>query len=204
MFSQPLVPLKKSDSKKTLKKINPLLDSCEYNEDQTSIMAVDLPFYHGYRFLSVTDHNVHPEKKHYVIDGDNDAYIINFTNELIYDLNQKLPILLTEDTVIDYVRFFLEYVVGDFGKITPAENVDDIQWKDNPPPNAKKAIAGMIAPLDILSGTQGQDFTITGYFIFKTDLLKANLVIDKNGHITMENEEILIEEMPILDDVIGQ
>lgn len=204
MFAQAFIPLKKRDSKNTLKRINPLLVNTEYEEEQTTIMAVDIPFYHGYRLLSVTDHTVFPAKTHYAIDCEDESYIITYSNDLIYKLNKKLPILLDEETALDYVRFFFSYVIGPYGKITPIENVDDISWKDTPPPNAKKAIAAMIDPLQIQEIGADGSFTVKGYFVFKTDLMTMQVKISKDGLIDISNEEILIEEMPILDDVTGQ
>ena len=83
------------------------------------------------------------------------------------------------------------------------ENIDDIAWRENPPPNAHEVISKMIEPLTLLEQKDDGSYVINAFMVFKTGLFKAKITVSSDGTVNMSNEEMLIEDMPILDDVIG-
>ena len=47
-------------------------------------------------------------------------------------------------------------------------------------------------------------FNMKATLVFKNALYRARLDISKNGRITMDEEEILLDDLPVLDDTLGQ
>lgn len=204
MYQDAFKKLKKTDLQKTLKRVNPHLDHVEFDPGTTAILAQDISFYPGYRFLEITDNSSVPACTRFVIDGGEQIHVLDWTPSPIYALNETVPLMLSEDNVDDYVRFFLKYVRGTKGLILLAENVDDIEWKDDPPPPARKAIGKMLVPVNVIEKKKDSSFVLEVTAMMKDSLFKVHALVSETGILSFQNEEILVEDMPVLDDVFMQ
>src|SRR5262249_28730450 len=119
-------------------------------------------------------------------------------------LNQKIPAKLNDSTVSDYVRFFFSFVRGRHGRFLITESVDDIHWKEDPPPAARKAIGKMVMPVMLVKKENNGGFHLQATMMFKDSLFKSDINVTPNGLVQLSNEELLIEDMPVLDDTFGQ
>lgn len=187
-----------------LEHINPVFSSQAYDIAKASIMETDLSFYHGYKLVEVSDRSIHPVRKHYVIynEIDGETHILDFTNVCIYGLNKTLPIMLDGLNVKDYVRFFFNYVIGQHGRFIIVDEPADIILRDKPHEKVTDVIAQMIEPLTMQDVTEDGVYVLTGCFVFKTDLFKTTMTVTADGFIRMQDEELIIQDMPIIDDVI--
>jgi len=204
MFKHAFQKLELSDVATYLDTLNPAFDGeIVFDPVETTILSVDLSFYEGYKFLEISNHSVSPSLQRHVVFSDGKNVVLNYTNVPIYDLNKTVPIVLNDDTVSDYVKFFFAYVKGKHGRFLISESVDDINWKEEPPPAARKAIGKMLKPIEILS-FEGGIYHLEATMVFKDSLFKSDIYIDSHGTVTLKDEELLIEDMPVLDDVFGQ
>lgn len=121
------------------------------------------------------------------------ARILDFTNAPIYSLNESLPIFLNDETVEDYVRFFFAHVRGQHGQFVIVEGIDDIRWKDDPPPSARKAVSKLITPLTFKTYDEHKNRILSACIIFKDSLFKAKIRVALNGQITLYDEELMID-----------
>ena len=205
MFREAFEKLELAEIATILDQINPLFEGTIFDPVETAILAIDLSFYPGFRFLDISNSSVMPTVQRFVIFSLEKSIVINFTNEPIYRLNKELPIQLNIENIFDYVRFFFSYVRGRHGRFVIAESPDDIQWKEEPPPAARKAIAKMLKPLSIKQEGKGSDvYNMEVCMMFKDSLFKSDVNVSAEGFVTLDNEELLIEDMPILDDTFGQ
>lgn len=209
MFQGVFQKLELSEVASLLDQINPLLDGSAFDAVETTIMALNLPFYQGYRFLDITENINYPSRKRFVICKNSkvfnpqDITILDWTNDPVYKLNQAVPITLDEHNVTEYVRFFFGYIRGKHGRFVISENVDDIRWKDDPPPQARKAITKMLLPLSVQTTKDGH-YYLQVTMMFKDSLFKADVEVQSNGLVTLTNEELLVEDIPVQDDIFGQ
>ena len=180
-----------------------LLGTEPYKIDQCSVKAVDCLFYHGCALIEVTNQITTPNRQHHAIYDGQTAHIIDYKSETLYALNARLVLMLDEQNVHDYVRFFFHFSSGPHGRFLLVENVDDIAWKDDPPPNARQAIGSMINPLSLTEQDAQKRFIFTAYMVFKDNLFKCDIAVQMNGTVRMSNEQLLIEDIPIIDDVVG-
>lgn len=187
-----------------LNHISPLIHGTIFDPAETVIMGIDMPFYPGYRLLDIADYSNLPPSRRYAVYHPDHAVILNFTNEPIYALNHRLSIKLSDETVADYIRFFFSFVRGKHGRFIIVENIDDIPWKDDPPPSARKAIGKMVRPITLLKKNETGAYEFEATMTFKNSLFKSNIVVTPDGHIELSNEELLVEDMPVLDDTLGQ
>lgn len=204
MFQESFEKLDLADVATILDKLNPHFDGLVFDPVDTTVMAVDLSFYPGFQLLHVADNTVMPAIMRCAIYSHEKQIVLDFTNEPIYQFNHDLLISLTDENVAEYVWFFFTYVRGKHGRFIMTENVDDIAWKEDPPPQARKAISNMIVPITLREKDKSGSYHLEGCMMFKDSLFKSDIEVQENGFVTLKNEELLVEDMPVLDDTFGQ
>src|SRR5690606_6684391 len=132
-----------------------------------------------------------------------DITVLNWTNEPVYHLNVRVPILLNEDTIGLYVKFFFTYIKGKHGRFLIIDNPDEIEWKDEPPPAGRKALAKMIEPLSLTAQDKDGTFHLQASMIFQDSLFAAKISVTPDRQVTLYDEELLVEDIPVRDDVTG-
>lgn len=204
MFRDAFKKLEGNDAADLLSRINPSLSLSPFDPVKSSVLTYSLSFYPGYHFVEIADQTQNPAKTACAIYKDNDVVILNWTNDPFYDLNARVPIMLTRENVSDYVRFFFTYVRGRHGRFLIAENVDDIDWREDPPPAARKAVAKMLLPLTVKDRAADGSYHLTGCMMFRDSLFQSDITVSPGGMVEMTNEELLIEDMPVMDDTLAQ
>ena len=204
MYQDAFKKLELDEVAKLLDIYNPLFDGSAFDPLETTIMAQDISFYPGLRYLDIADYSCVPPIHRFIVDGPDNNIVLDWTNDPIYRLNHETPIALTEDTVCDYVRFFFSHVRGKSGRFLITESVDDVRWRDDPPPAARKTIGEMLMPLVAEAPKKDGSFFMTVTGMFKDSLFQCDVDIKSDGLITMDNEKLLVEDMPVLDDAYGQ
>jgi len=193
----------KIEAKKALKimeEINPHIDPVPFNIETTAVRISKLPFYKDYNFYELTDLSVVPGVKKYAIYKAGDVHVINWTNQTIYDVNEKAPIDINEKTLASYVNFFFSYVRGRHGRFLITQSVDDIQWQSEPPPQGRKVIEEMIKPISLKGQDDDGTYNLEAYMIFKDSLFKTEIHVAPDGAVSLSNEELKIEGMPVAPD----
>ena len=204
MFKEAFKKLELKDVITILDKVNPEFDGVIFDPIETIIMTFEFPFYPNFIFLDIADYSVISPVQRFVLYSDDKFYVLNFTNELIYQLNKEIPICLNKEIITDYVRFFFTYVSGQHGRFLITESVDDINWREEPLLTIRKAVGKMLIPTNLKNIEENGDYKLQTTMIFKDLLFKTNICITKTGFIYLINEEPLIEDMPILDDIFKQ
>ncbi len=204
MYQEAFQKLEEKDVKAVLDTFNPLFKGSPFDPSETTIMAQKVPFYPGLRYLDIADYSAVPPIHRFVLEGKNHAIVLNWTNEPIYKLNEDIPITLDEDKVCDYVRFFFSHVRGKNGRFLVTESIDDIRWRDDPPPAARKSISQMLLPLEVEEQKEDGSYVLPATVMFKDSLFRCEITVSPGGLVNLDNEELLVEDMPILDDAFGQ
>ena len=191
--------------------LNPELAAGDFEASMASIVSRDLPFYPGISYMDISDHSDHPPRRVHILykhsddpKGKPEIKILDWTNEPIYTVNQSAPIQLNEDNVREYLRFFFSMVRGRHGRFIITENVDDINWQEEPPPAARKAVSKMIEPIRIVGMDENEAYHLRVCLMFKDSLFKALVKLSQKGEVDISEEELVIEDMPVVDDTIGQ
>lgn len=205
MFSDAYTTIENAKALEILDKLNPLLDGQKFDSIKSRILTHSLPFYNGYSLFEVSDFDNNPPRVVSFITKENaDIHIMDGTNKPIYHLNKAAPIYLNEEIILTYVRFFFHYVRGRFGKFNIVENVDDINWREEPALAGKKALAKMIEPLHIKKQDDEGVYCIGASIIFKDSLFESDIFVKEDGNVNLSNQEMLVEDIPVLDDSFQQ
>ncbi len=185
-----------------LDRFNPAFQGAEFDPLETTILAQDIPFYKGYRLLDIADYAQNPPLRRFVVASKKDEIILNFTNVPIYGLNNDVPITLNKDNVSDYVRFFFNYVRGRHGRFIITEGIDDIQWREDPAPSIRKAVGSKLELLELQDENDDQ-YSLSATMMFKDSLFKAKINVSKDGLVSLSDEVLLEENIPVLDEMLG-
>lgn len=184
----------------------------DFNIDHISITVQDFKFYDDFKFLEITQYDTHPARILNLlcrVTGDDyknisDIHMMDWTNGPIYRVNKMAPISLTKDNIQDYARFFFGYVRGRHGRFHLIDNIEDIHWQEDPPPAARLAVSKMISPLEYIGCDEDGVFHMRACLMFQDSLFKSRISITAQGDIDLSEEELMIEDMPVFDDVLGQ
>lgn len=205
LFSQ----LGHKEISKILDLINPIWDGSDFLAENTSILAQNLNFYPGYRLLEISrqDNSQDNNYKLFAIQEQKNTTkpylkIINWTNEPIYETNAHVPIKLSEDTLRDYIRFFLRFVHGRRGRLQLIESMEDMSWREAPPAAAGRAITKMISPMELVEFEQNKGWRVRLCVVFGDSLYRLRIDVNINGHVDIEEEEIIIEDMPVFEKAL--
>jgi hypothetical protein len=136
-----------------------------------------------------------------ILYGPEGFQILNWTNGPIYTTNEKAPINVTEDNAPEYVKFFFNYVKGRHGRFVIVESVDEIAWDGAVPDKGKEAVARIIKPVTVTSNEDGK-INLLAFMVFKDSLFRANVHVERDGMVSLSDEALVIEGMPIVEDVV--
>lgn len=175
-----------------------------FDPARTTVLAMGLSFYPGYRLLEIADHSLSPVRELFcIIAPDHRVSLLDWTNVPIYALNASVPVQLNEQNITEYTRFFFAYVRGRHGRFLLAETIDDIVWRDEPPAPVRKTLGGLIEPLAPIGTADDGSFILNARMVFKNSLFKARVFISPDGFVALRDEELVIEDLPVQDDVLA-
>lgn len=183
---------------------NPLFRDAAFDPLTATMLAQELAFYPGYRLVEIVDRSVVPHTRRMIVHKPGHAIVLNWTNAPVYALNKSGALNLTDDTVADYVRFFYQVVHGQHGRFTIVEAVADIPWHEDPPPAVRKSVGRMIQPVQSIGQDKHDTFALMACIVYRSALFRATVKVDAAGHVTLHDQELLVEDMPVRDDVFGQ
>lgn len=204
MFQDAYVKCDRLETEDLLNVLKPHLEGGAFSPDSTVIMTRPLSFYPGYTFIDLADHKTMPARRRFALRKKDDVVVLDFTNAPIYALNERVKIQLNAENLADYVRFFFSFVRGRHGRFLIAETVDDIHWREEPPPTARKAVAKMLKPLEADSVAADGTAHFVAQMMFKDTLFESEIEVKPDGFVKLFNEKLLIEDMPVMDDTFGQ
>jgi hypothetical protein len=203
MFHDAFIKLDSTQAAKMVELVNPKLD-IKYDPARATVMVHNLSFYPDYFVVELANHDENPPLIRLAICNDKgEVHVLNWTNVPIFLLNKKVPITLKGDALIDYVRFFFTFVRGKHGRFLIVDTVDDIDWREEPAPAGRKALAKMIEPMQIKRKESDGTVVLSASIVFKDSLFAGEIHVKPDGNISMQNEELMVEDIPVADDIFG-
>lgn len=203
MFRDAFTKLDLLEIESVLGDVNPLLGGAAFDPRNATLLAMPLSFYTQARFLDISDHSINPPRRIYAVETPAGVSILDWTNRPIYALNAQNKPFFNESSVLEYVRFFFSLVRGPRGRFQIVESIDDIAWKDEPPPTARKAIGNLIEPVRIVGTDPDGTWHLSVRLLFRDSLFRARVAVHADGIVDMDDEELVIEDMPVYDEIFG-
>lgn len=183
-------------------RVNRELKARPFDALTTSVRRAGLPFYAEYDLVEFQDNATSsPVYTRRVLFGPENFHVLNWTNGPIYTANEQAPIIVNEETAPIYARFFFNYVKGRHGRFVLVDDVSEIAWNGSVPEKGKEAIAKILQPIHVTS-SEDNKITMLSYMVFKDSLFRANVHVERDGMVSLSDEALVVEGMPIIEDVV--
>lgn len=203
MFKDAFYKLDEVETQAILRETAPFFEGMEFEPAATALLAYDLAFYPGFRLIDIIRRDSIPPLRRLMVFKSGSINVLNWTNEPIYHLNRIAPLYLTASNAPDYVRFFFACVRGRHGAFQIVESASDILWREEPPASARKAISRLIQPVQVIADSGNGAYSLFSCMMFKDALFRVTVHVTRNGEITLKQEELIAEDMPVRDEVTG-
>jgi len=192
----------------------PFIEPATYPSGKTVVQVAELPFFEDVKLYALTDTTLPEPNTRYVFHKDGLTVPHDWTNEPIYKLNEELPLLLTEETIVPYVRFFFHFVRGQMGRFIFVESLDEISWLPEASEDEKVAAEAELMPVSYRGVAPDGMHTLVATVVFRNALFRTNVKVApqgmevtdpesgaveqySRGQMLLCNEELLLEELRI-------
>ncbi len=182
--------------------INTQMKDVKFDDTYTTVRVQSVPFYAEHDLIELTDATKTPALVRRAIYKPGDFYILNWTNQPIYTANEKAPIIINEDNSAVYVNFFFHFVKGRHGRFVLIDGPEQINWSEEPPEKGMAALRNMIKPLAVTDTEDDGTINLLSYMVFKDSLFRAKVQVKRDGMVSLTDEALVVEGMPIIEDVV--
>jgi hypothetical protein len=134
----------------------------------------------------------------YIFEYLDNLSMLDYTNKPIYDIVDKDLFVLSLDSVFNYLLFFFDAVKGKHGKFYFPKNELDIPFREDieiKEETIKTIQSNLQIPKVLECSTD--NIIIECNCFFKDCLYKSDVQIKSNGMVSINNEELVLEDLPI-------
>jgi hypothetical protein len=184
-----------------LEQINPIDGKYRVSPDTTQVAFRRLPFYQQVVLVRVKDPSWTPKKLTiYYLTAEGNLYRLIGTSPPIHEVNSIAPIQLTEENVLEYLRFFCYFVRGEEGPFLIAESIDDPEIPKNMDPQTRAVIEGTVRPASYEGHNEQGHFLCEGVVFYSNALFIAHFAIQPSGMIEMLDDDPIAADLPVRVD----
>lgn len=184
-----------------LDQINPIDGKYRVNAASTEVHWRQLPFYDSVALIRVKDNNwVNKKLVIYYLTDQGNLFRLNGTSPPIHEVNAKAPVKITDDNVLDYLRFFCFFVRGEEGPFYVAETMDDPNMPQDMDETTRSVVEGTIRACTY-QGKNDQGHSLCDAVVFYSNaLFIANFAVQPSGMIEMLDDEPIAADLPVRVD----
>ncbi len=184
-----------------LDQVNPIDGKYKVSPQTSKVAWRALPFYDNVVLVRVQDSMWSPSHLTiYYLTEEGNLFRLNGTSPPIHEVNAKAPVKITEENVLDYLRFFCFFVRGEEGPFLIAESMDNADMPKNMDAQTRSVIEGTIRPATY-EGKNEQGFLLCDAVVFYSNaLFIANFAVQPTGMIEMLDDEPIAADLPIKVD----
>lgn len=170
-----------------------MLEAKDMDIGALDVRVAALPWYDEYKFYVLQDH----AQTRNMLYKSGDPELMNWTNEIIYRVNDKAPIKLDRKNVILYSKFFFHYVRGQLGRFIIVEKPDEVAWLDNANQDEMQKVADRLMSVTYKGIGRDNRFLLTATVVFKNALFRTNIRVAQDGLMELTDEELLLEDLSV-------
>ncbi|MEZ5815362.1 MAG: hypothetical protein R3E13_11695 [Alphaproteobacteria bacterium] len=181
-----------------LEQINPIDGKYHVKADTTQVHWRMLPFYDQVALIRVRDPNwTNPKLNVYYLTDQGNLFRLNGTSPPIHEVNAKAPIKVTEENVLDYLRFFCFFVRGEEGPFYVAETMEDPNMPTEMDETTRSVIEGTIRPATFEGVNEQGHYLCDAVVFYSNALFIANFAVQPTGMIEMLDDEPIAADLPV-------
>ena len=185
-------------AKKLLDRLNKVWAGSPFDTDRSVAHARTLPFADTWLLAEAADATSIPEKRCVALDNGQQCLPMNFDADFIPAFANQNNVRLTAETAPDYLRFWFEYARPGADRFVLVEGVDDMPWREEPTPQARKSLARTVMPIEqIHEGAGG--FAFVACVLFRDTLFRCTMEISPQGKVEIVSREVVAEGLTVSD-----
>jgi len=184
-----------------LAQVNPIDGKYQVNGKTTEVGWRTLPFYDNVVLIRLRDRTWGKNKLSiYYLTDQGTLYRLNGTSPPIHEINAKAPIKITEQNVLDYLRFFCFFVRGEEGPFLISENIGDPYIPQTDDARTKAVIEGTVRPASYEGRNEQGYFMCDAVVYYSNALFIASFAVQPGGMIEMLNDDPIAADLPVKVD----
>lgn len=173
-----------------LGQIDPIDGKHKVSAQSTQVHWRMMPFYEQVALIRVRDPNwINPRLNVYYLTEQGNLYRLNGSSPPIHEVNAKAPVRITEENVLEYLRFFCFFVRGEEGPFLVAEDINDPYLPKNADEKTLKVIQNTIHPATYEGKNAQGHFLCDAVVFYSNALFLANFAVQPGGMIEMTDDE---------------
>lgn len=203
MFNPAWEEIDPEEMPRLVAEINRELKDKQFDASATVGKKYAMPWYAEYELFEFTDTSTsNPVFTRRLLYRPGDFHIMNWTNGPIYTTNEKAPISISEENAAPYVKFFFNFVKGRHGRFVIVEDINEINWDGDVPQKGKEAVGKILKPITVTGREDSGKIIMLAFMVFKDSLFRANVIVERDGMVSLSDEALVIEGMPIIEDIV--
>ena len=160
-----------------------------------------LPFYESVALIRVKDPNwINKKITIYYLTDQGNLFRLNGTSPPIHEVNAKAPIKVTEENVLDYLRFFCFFVRGEEGPFYIAESMDDPCLPSDMDESTTDMLENVVRTCSIEGINDKGHFLCEAVVFYSNALFVAKFAVQPSGMIEMLEDEPIAADLPVRVD----
>lgn len=184
-----------------LTQINPIDGKYQVSTNSTEVGWRTLPFYDHVVLIRLRDRTWGKQRLTiYYLTDQGTLFRLNGTSPPIHEVNAKAPVRITEQNVLEYLRFFCFFVRGEEGPFLIAESMDDPYIPTNLDPKTKTVIEGTVRGASYEGRNEQGHFMCDAVVFYSNALFIANFAVQPSGMIEMLSDEPIAADLPVKVD----
>lgn len=168
------------------------------NPDSTEVSWRGLPFYEQVVLIRLRDRTWLPENLGiYYLANQGQLTRLDGTSPPIHQTNADAPVRITDENVLDYLRFFCFFVRGEDGPFLVAESMDTFGMPKEMEPATRKVIEGTLRGASY-EGKNAEGYWLCDAIVFYSNaLFFSNFAVQPTGMIEMTDDDPLAQDLPV-------
>ena len=184
-----------------LTQVNPIDGKHKCSAQTSQVAWRALPFYDSVALIRIRDAAWTPSHLSiYYLTDKGALFRLNGTSPPIHEINAKAPIKITEQNVLDYLRFFCFFVRGEKGPFLIAESMDDPNMPKNMDDSTRSVVANTIRPASYEGRNDKDHYMCDGVVFYDNAMFIATFSVHPTGMIEMLSDEAIALDLPVRVD----
>jgi hypothetical protein len=166
------------------------------NTGSTEVHWRQLPFYQAVALVRLRDPNWDPSHLCvYYLTHKGELTRLDGTSPRIHMTNAEAPIKVTDDNVLDYLRFFCFFVRGEEGPFLISETMDTYGMPTDLDDTSRKAIEGVLRPASCEGKNEEGHYLCDAIVFYSNALFLSNFAVQPSGMIEMMEDDPLLTDL---------
>jgi hypothetical protein len=184
-----------------LEQVNPIDGKYRTSAETTQVSWRSLPFYDQVVLVRVRDASWNPKKLTiYYLTAEGNLYRLMGTSPPIHEVNSIAPIKVTEDNVLDYLKFFCFFVRGEEGPFLITESIDSPDVPKDLDAQTRAVMEGTIRPATYEGRNEQGYLLCEGVVFYSNALFIAHFAVQPTGMIEMLDDDPIAADLPVKVD----